>query len=115
MKKTTKAVLLSALAFPGAGHLYLKHKKRGVLLLALFFVLFYHVINSAYRQAQFIYEEILAGHVALTQQAIIEFMADNAFDMQQLQQAGYASNALLILWLIGMLDSYRLAKIQINS
>lgn len=115
MKKTTTVVLLSALAFPGAGHLYLKHKKRGVLLLALFCMLLCHVINSAYQQAQFIYEEILAGRVALTQQAIAVFMADNTYDMQQLQQAGYASNALLILWLIGMLDSYRLAKIKINS
>lgn len=110
MKKTTMAVLLSALAFPGAGHLYLKHVKRGTLLLIIFSAFLYKVINSAYQQAQFVYEQILAGHVQLTQQAIAQFMVENADDMAQLQQASSASYIMLILWLIGILDSYRLAK-----
>jgi len=115
MKKTTAVVLLSTLAFPGAGHFFLKHLKRGVLLLILFSTLLYHVINAAYQQAQFVYQQILAGNVALNSQAIAQFMAENLQDIHQLQQAGYASYAILLLWLIGILDSYRLAKIQLKE
>jgi len=115
MKKTTAVVLLSSLAFPGAGHLFLKHLKRGVVLLILFGALFYHVINAAYHQAQFVYQQILAGNVELNQQAIAQFMTENIKDIHQLQQAGYASYAIVFLWLIGILDSYRLAKAQIKG
>jgi len=112
MKKTTIAILLSALAFPGAGHLFLKHTIRGIILMVLFCVLLYQITSYAYQQAQLLAKDIISGHVAPTLNAIQNYLAQHSNDLEQLQQLTLLSYAILLLWLIGILDSYRLAKIQ---
>lgn len=112
MKKTTIVILLSALVCPGAGHLFLKHTIRGIILILLFSVLLYPITNYAYQQTLLIYQEVLSGHIAPTMASIKHFMTQHPSDREQLQQLSLSSYALLILWLIGILDSYRLAKNQ---
>jgi len=112
MKKTTITVLLSALAFPGAGHLFLKHTIRGIILMVLFGVLLYPITSYAYQQAQLLAKDIISGHVAPTLNAIQNYLAQHSNALEQLQQLTLFSYAILLLWLIGILDSYRLAKIQ---
>lgn len=112
MKKTTIAVLLSALASPGAGHLFLKCTTRGIILILLFGVLLYPMTSYAYQQALLLSQKIVSGHLNPTIDAMRYFIAQQPSDTEQLKQLNLSSYALLILWLIGILDSYRLAKIE---
>lgn len=108
MSRSTTAVLLSALVFPGVGHLYLKHFPRGIALLAASLVCLGAIINRAMQQASLVLDQIdLEG---------------GAFDPVQISElASQASNssgssiATFVLagcWLVGMIDAYRLGKKQ---
>ena len=58
MKKSTKAFLLSALVFPGAGHLSLKKFVPGFALLAVTLTSLYYVVTTAVDHAMKVIEQI---------------------------------------------------------
>jgi len=64
MKKSIKAVLLSALVFPGAGHLLLKKRIIDAVLTCASLVALYLIIANMLNRAQEIADKILSGDVA---------------------------------------------------
>ena len=64
MKKSNKAVLLSALVFPGAGHLLLKKRIIGAVLTCASLVALDLIIANMLNRAQEIADKILSGDVA---------------------------------------------------
>ena len=52
MKKSTKAILLSALVFPGAGHLYLKAYWVGFTLISVTSVIVIYIVNNLWGQTR---------------------------------------------------------------
>ena len=109
MSNSTKAALLSGLGLPGLGQVVLKHYKRGIALmiavLACLVMLTVNVLEKAF--------VILEG---------IE-SAGGIIDMNQITdaatQATTASDSLtfngillliLLIWIIGSVDAYRLGK-----
>ena len=111
MKISTKAVLLSAFVFPGAGHLYLKIYSQGVALFGASCVAIYYVMSMAVQKAVQISEMIQSGDLQLDVEAITEFVSEQSTANESLL-VNIASVAFIICWLIGIIDSYRLGCVR---
>jgi len=111
MKKSSKAALLSALIFPGAGHLFLKSYLRGFGLLLASLAALSVVVVRAYQKAQLIVDQIVSGSVPMDSGAITQAVANSTTSADNL-----TDNTLVIVlavcWLAGILDSYRLGARQ---
>lgn len=110
MKKTTLAVLLSAFAYPGVGHFYLKYRKRAIAYAIVFSIFLYYIMSFAYQQVSIIHQGIMSGDIALTLNEIARYMIKNIEDINQIKHIGYASYIMLLLWVMCILDTYRLAN-----
>jgi len=108
VKRSTKAVLLSALVFPGAGHLYLKRWASGILLSAAAAIALYLIASVTWYTAMDIASQIQSGAVA-DDVAMIAALTE-----QQLQaNEGKTNLATLVLgtsWVLGIIGSYWLGR-----
>ncbi len=111
MKKSTKASLLSAFVFPGAGHLYLKKYIAGVALVGTSLVGVYYLVAKSVERALKIAEKIQSGEVQLDTTTITELVSNQAADTES-QLMTIATLAIVICWLVGIIDSYRVARAQ---
>ncbi|MFT6273982.1 MAG: hypothetical protein ACJAZ0_000070 [Halioglobus sp.] len=109
MKKSTKAALLSALIFPGVGHMFLKKKIPGVALISASFVAIYYLASKAMEKALQITEKIQSGDISLDIAAMTELVTKNptGVDAQVIDIATYT---FITFWLFGIIDSYRLGR-----
>ena len=105
MRYSTKAALLSGLVFPGLGHLYLKRYLRGALLAAGAAVLLYFIVSVAVNSAVDIAGKIEGGAVPLNTESISEAVSKASRDNER--STDIASWILIVLWIIGIVDSYR--------
>jgi hypothetical protein len=107
MKTSTKAVLLSVLIFPGAGHLYLKRPWRGIAFLAPAMAGIIYIMQEAVAQANKIADQIMAGSMPLDPAAMaaqIEQSSGNTF------WANVASGVLLLCWVGAAIDVWMLGR-----
>ena len=111
MKKSIKAVLLSAFVFPGVGHIYLKKYIPGVVLVGTSLVGSYYVISKTVERAFRIVEKIQSGGVQLDVTAITELVSKQATGAEA-QLLNIATTVISICWLIGIIDSYRIGRGQ---
>ena len=101
-KKSTNALLLSALVFPGAGHIYLKKIKTGVTLIGLTLVALIYIISDIMGQAFNVVEQIQLGTI----------MPDTTSIRTMIEQQpggkwiGIASYLIVACWLIGVIGCY---------
>jgi hypothetical protein len=111
MSKSLKAAALSAFVFPGAGHLYLKRYIAAAVLATAAFASLYVLFSQALELAMQLSEQIQAGEVALDPSAIAELVSRQVAgsDTQQLTIASYG---LLICWLLGIVDAFRVGRTQ---
>lgn len=107
MSRPVIAVLISALVFPGAGHLYLKRGGRALLFLLPTLAAVAVFLGQAFEQASEIAAQVMAGTVAPDPVAIAA----------RVEQSGGASSVgtaaavvMLVCWLGAMLDAYLLAR-----
>jgi len=111
MKKSSKAALLSALIFPGTGHLFLRNYLRGFGLLVTSLAALSVVVIRAYQKAQLIVDQIVSGNVPMETGAITQAVANSTTSTDRLID-NIAVIVLLVCWLAGILDSYRLGAKQ---
>lgn len=111
MPKAIKAALLSALVFPGAGHFWVKSYLTGSLLTAAACAGLYFLIAQVVERARQLTEIILAGDLPQDVAAIMALVDEQAA-APGLQTLPLASTALTVVWLIGIVDSYRLGRRQ---
>ena len=111
MKKSTKAVLLSALVFPGTGHFLLKKYIPGVIIAGTAIFGLYVLIAGAVEKALQIAEKIQSGEVQPDVAAIAELVSKQPAGADA-QLINIATAALVIAWLLGIIDSYRLGRLQ---
>ena len=109
MKKSMKAALWSGLAFPGAGHFFLKRYARGMLLIVPTVLALIYVVNDMLQRAAAIAEKILSG-AASTDVATITALV--TADGNQSTMSEIAVYVLLACWVTGIIDSYRLGSID---
>jgi hypothetical protein len=107
MNTAMKAALLSGLVIPGSGHLFLQHRRRGWLLIAVTLLAATVVVAAALRSARALADGILNGDIA----------PDPVLIAEQVHTAAHAAMAgpalpaawvLLGCWLAGVVDAYRL-------
>lgn len=112
MRKSITAALLSALVFPGAGHLYLRSYLPGSFLLVISAAAFIDFIRRAWHEAELIREQLIdqinAGGIIDLEVLIRHTTA--SLDHIDRQPFTLATFILLACWLIGIIDSHRLGK-----
>ena len=113
MRYSTKAVLLSGLVFPGVGHLYLRRHLRGILLAAGAAALCYFLISVAANSAFDIAGKIQSGDVPMNAEAISALVSKASQATEN--STDIATLALLVLWVIGIVDSYREGRVREKS
>ncbi|MDB6062726.1 MAG: hypothetical protein JWM78_2829 [Verrucomicrobiaceae bacterium] len=109
MKKSTQAVLLSVLAFPGCGHLVLRHFRAAVALLVISLAALAIIINAAMQQATVVANKILANEIPLDPDAITQAIAEATRSGDSISVT-VATWVLFIVWVIGVADAYRIGK-----
>ena len=104
MKRSTKAVLLSALVFPGSGHLYLRRWIEGILLSAVAAVALYMITSVVWHTAMDIAGQIQSGAIGSDMDTISALVEERL-----LATEGKTNLATLMLgasWVIGIIGSY---------
>ncbi len=112
MNKSTKAALLSALVYPGIGHFFLKKYTVCVLFVTTFSVPLYFIIHEITAKAERIIEQIKNGEIPLDIAAISAALSSSTTgtDAQELNLKMYV---LIFIWIIAIIDSYRLGRSKI--
>jgi hypothetical protein len=111
MKKATKAVLLSAFVFPGAGHLYLKKYLLGSILAGVSLVGIYYLVSTTVEGALKIAEKIQSGSVQLDATTVTELVSQQSAGTDS-QIVNIATLAIIICWVFGIIDSYRVGRVR---
>jgi TM2 domain-containing membrane protein YozV len=111
MVKWKKAAWLSALLFPGVGHLYLKAYIRGSILLLVALISVYVIISIAVQRALAIVEIINSGELPVDSTAVTELLSQTASSADDLT-VNVSTMIFGVCWLIGIVDSYRTGKAQ---
>ena len=114
MSKAIKAALLSAFVFPGTGHFFLKKHIIGTILAGAAFASLYLVISRMVERALLVAEKIQLGEVQLDVAAITALISKQPTGTDT-QLLNIAWTVLVISWLIGIVDSYRVGRIQDKS
>ena len=112
MKSTTTAALISALVFPGAGHIYLKKYVTGVILISISLAALYILISEATAQAFLIVEEMQNSGAPIDMVSISELATRQQPTGSDTGAMGTAMTILIICWIAGIIDSIRLGMQQ---
>ena len=112
MRKAITAVLLSALVFPGAGHLYLRSYARGLILLAISAAALTDFIRRAWHEAELIRTQLL-GEINANGVIDLELLITQTMNsVHHIDRQPYTIATLILLacWIIGIVDSHLLGK-----
>ncbi|WP_166425641.1 hypothetical protein [Paraglaciecola sp. 20A4] len=108
MRASIKAALLTGLVYPGAGHLYLKKSAIGISFLCAFSVPLYLIISEIMTKTMGIVEQIGNGEIPLDVTAISASLSSvTAMNPHELNIKIYA---LITIWLIAIVDSFRIGN-----
>lgn len=110
MKRSTKAVLLSAFVFPGVGHLYLRQFVIGIVLSGGSAGALYYIISSAVSKALEIAETIQSEGMSLDVEVIVNLVTEQSHGTESISLS-IASIALIAFWVIGIVDLYRMGRV----
>ena len=108
-----KAALLSAFVFPGVGHFLLKKYIPGTILAGSAFAGLYFLIAKTVERTLQIIDKIQGGEI-LDITAISELLLKQPTGTEA-QLLNTATAVLTISWLIGIVDSYRIGRVQDND
>ena len=120
MKLSLKAVLFSTLVFPGAGYFILQKTKQAMAFLLLTLIglaaLAYQPVKQipvVIQKTQLMAEKIAYGQLPMDITVIVPLIRQdilNTLDSANPVLIGSISIAIGVLWLIGILDCYRLGR-----
>lgn len=105
MPRSWTAVLLSALVFPGAGHLWLKRRARACLFLLPTIVAVFVLLQQVTERASVIANDIVEGRMGLDPAAIaarVEAVASPGMDA--------AVWIIVLCWVLAIADSLYLSR-----
>ena len=111
MHKSTKAVLLSALVLPGAGHIFLKKYITASILVSISIYGVYRIMSIALSKATEIMYKIQLGEVQPDILSITELVSKQSSTINT-ESVNIATTSILICWIVGIVDSYRVGRLQ---
>ncbi len=106
MKMSTKAALLSALVYPGAGHFFLKKYFVCVTLVCAFSVPLFLVIRGVVEKTNKVAELIVSGSIPLDLASITEAVSNTVIHADT-PESNVRLYVMLLVWFVGVLDAYR--------
>ena len=109
MKKVEKALLLSMLVFPGTGHILLKRYTYGFCLIIIASIASYFLIYGVIHQALEIADKIKSGEI-YPDLSVILTLVSNQSASSEFQSLNTAMIVLLVVWLVGIVDTYRIGR-----
>lgn len=113
MNKSLTALLISAFVIPGGGHFYLKKPIVGIILAGISIVSLYFIMAASIDVAQDIVFKIQSGEIPLVPDQILEAVHTQlAISSNRLTTWSYLIG---ICWIIGMIDSFRVGRLQDNA
>ncbi len=111
MAKSTKAALLSALIFPGAGHFMLKRYVSSAVLAGAALSGLYYLVSETVERAMQISEKLQSGEIQIDVAEITALVSKPSTGADA-HTLNIATTVLIISWLIGIVDSYRVGQQQ---
>jgi hypothetical protein len=111
MRQSTKAVLLSTLVFPGAGHIFLRKYILGAILAITSFSAAYYLVIKAVERTSELVQRIQSGSVPADFAAITEFVSKQPTGAED-QLLNIAVITLFFCWIIAIIDSYRAGRVR---
>lgn len=109
MKKSIKATLLSALVFPGLGHFLLKNYIAGFALSGTALAALYFIMTRTVDRAMQVVDKIQSGEIP-ADAAVITDLVEKQSQGAGAQPLNIATLVLLIVWLIGIVDAFRIGR-----
>ncbi|NRA61089.1 MAG: hypothetical protein HRU25_09310 [Psychrobium sp.] len=109
MTNLRKVVLLSVFAYPGTGHLVLREYPTAAFIITIFSALLYTFVQRVMDKLAPLVQLIKEGELALNGQAISDYLAQSGQQID-LVSANLIAYSMLLIWIIAIVDSYRLAK-----
>ena len=106
MNRAVNAALISALVFPGAGHLYLRRGARACLFLLPTLAAVAVFLNDAMAQASAIAAQIMAGTISADPLAIAARLEQNGGSTL----ASVALTVMVVCWIGATVDAYMLGR-----
>ncbi|MCP4984366.1 MAG: hypothetical protein GY935_28175 [Gammaproteobacteria bacterium] len=113
MSNSLKAALFSTLVFPGAGHFFLKKPIQGFILAAITVASICVLMVRIIEISQQISDRILSGEIPYDIARISEEVSKQVAGSFQLTD--FTTWILIICWLVGIADSYRVGRLQEKS
>lgn len=111
MKKSSKAVFLTAFVLPGLGHYVLKRYISAVILIGASLILSYVLISTAIERALVISDKILKGEIQPDMLEITRLVSESSTG-DGASLIGYATTALIAVWAVALLDIFRVSRQQ---
>jgi hypothetical protein len=109
MTNSLKGALLSGLVLPGLGQVFLKHYKRGAVLILTVLVSLSVIVMKAVQHALVVLEKIESEGGAITMHSISKATAraSSTFDSVTVS---FFTLLIILCWIIGIIDAYRIGK-----
>jgi len=109
MNNSLKGAFLSGLVFPGLGQLALKHYKRGAVIIIAVLISLSIVVAEAVQKALAILGEVQieGGEISISS---ISEAASRASTTSGSLAFNLALLLVILLWIIGAVDAYRIGK-----
>jgi len=114
MKKSLKAALLSALVFPGSGHVYLKRYVAAFVLICASLSSMYYLVSRATEKALQVVESVQRTGVPLDVNAVAEMVSQQSTGGES-PFLNAATLTLGICWMFGIVDSFRIGAAEDKS
>lgn len=111
MSRALKALLMSALIIPGAGHFYLRRFKSGMVFLLLSGVSLTIIITHLANLAHQVLDQVNAGKISLNATAIRQAL-NGQLALQSPALVTIAWGILITAFLVCLADAYRIGKKQ---
>jgi len=111
MKKSTKAALLSALVFPGVGHILLKRYISGAAFAITAIMALYVLISNAIDRALQIIDKLQRGEIQPDIAVITELVSKQPAGTEAIL-IDIATTVLILAWIAGVADAYRVGRLQ---
>ena len=109
MKLSTRALIYSGLVFPGAGYFVVKKTVHGAIAFLITFIGLVVVMIEVFHKAQIIAEKIVMGVIPIDISVIREQILVTP-GMFNISVVSAVSVVIGLVWLVGVVDSWRLAK-----
>lgn len=106
-----KAVMWSTFVFPGTGHLYLRKYPTALILIGVSCASLYYLLVKTAENAMQMAEQLQTGNGQIDITSISELASAQSSGGDSMM-LNIASLAILACWIIGIVDSYRVGKLQ---